>query len=360
MPESATVARRRPSRSNDPDASRKRPASAQSAEMVASKRIAAAVPRYLAFLEYDGARFRGFQRQCGVAATVQGALDEALTAFTGARGAIECVGSSRTDVGVHALRNSAHFDCARTTKDGTTVEPHDGASVRRGVNYHLKKLGAAVRVTECVRVDLVNPKFHARHDAVARRYRYDILVGERDDGGSLFDAERAWYVRAVSKGERGDKVRSARRYQTCDGRLNVDAMRDAAAALTGTHDFSSFRANGCQASSPVRTVTSIDVKERAHGVARRGGARDEAKDFHRRRRAQFSVPSSPSPRRRAQSRRRARPHRERRSGASRSERRRARAANGARARVIFGRRRVSRKLRRASRVRRARRRRVTS
>ena len=121
MPESATVARRRPSRSNDPDASRKRPASAQSAEMVASKRIAAAVPRYLAFLEYDGARFRGFQRQCGVAATVQGALDEALTAFTGARGAIECVGSSRTDVGVHALRNSAHFDFARTTKDGTTV-----------------------------------------------------------------------------------------------------------------------------------------------------------------------------------------------------------------------------------------------
>ena len=77
----------------------------------------------------------------------------------------------------------------------------------------------------------------------------------------MFDAERAWYVRAVNNSERGDKVKSVRRYQTCDGRLNVDAMRDAAAALTGTHDFSSFRANGCQASSPVRTLTSIDVKE---------------------------------------------------------------------------------------------------
>lgn len=60
---------------------------------------------------------------------------------------------------------------------------------------------------ECVRVDEMNLKFYARYDAVARRYRYDILVGECDDGGSLFDVECVWYVCVVNNSECGDKVK---------------------------------------------------------------------------------------------------------------------------------------------------------
>lgn len=232
-------------------------------EMSSAKRIAASLPRYLAFVEYDGARFRGFQRQRGLL-TVQGSLDEALELFAGGRerGTIESVGSSRTDAGVHATRNSVHFDVARETKNGAR-EAYDAESVRKGLNFHLHALQRAMKVTECVRVDEMNPTFHARHDAIRRRYRYEILVGERDDGGSIFDREGAWYVRSVERAARGSKPTSSKRFTTCEERLDVDAMRRAASVLTGTHDFSSFRSLGCQASSPVRTISSIDVRERA-------------------------------------------------------------------------------------------------
>lgn len=259
-------------------------------EMGSVRRASKALPRYLAFLEYDGAKFRGFQRQkLGERATttVQDALDEALETFTGNRGAVASVGSSRTDVGVHATRNSAHFDCARVGKDGS-MDAYDSESVRRGLNYHLKSRERAMRVTECVRVDTLNPTFHARHDAVSRRYRYEILVGDRDDGGSVFDRDGAWYLRAVVASDRGAKQTSSRRYTTCEATgLDVDAMRRAASVLIGKHDFSSFRASGCQAKSPIRTITSLDVVSRttewpspeARGTRQEVSVRVEAPSF---------------------------------------------------------------------------------
>ena len=239
----------------------------------ASRRALARLPRYLAFIEYDGNTAHGFQRQANTTLrTVQGALDGALTRFNGNRGDVECVGSSRTDVGVHALRNSVHFDLRRGGVGGGETA-HDAATVRNGVNFHLRKMSCDfVRVTECVRVDEMNAEFHARHDAVGRRYAYEILVGPRaDDGGSIFDRGRAWYVRTVGEGRRSGpklardgELRSLRAgFGTCEESLDVEAMRAAAEALVGTHDFSSFRANGCQASSPIRTVDSITVSERA-------------------------------------------------------------------------------------------------
>ena len=263
--------------------------------MSASRRVAATLPRYLTFIEYDGHALHGFQRQSNTTLrTVQGALDDALTRFTGSRGPVMCVGSSRTDVGVHATRNSAHFDVGRASEDGRVIA-YDETSVRRGLNYHLRQLGAAVRVTECVRVDELNPTFHARHDAVSRLYEYKLLVGDRDDGGSLFDHQRAWYVHAIgsSRGEgkplsRDGTVRTLRAgFATCEDALRVDAMRRAAEILVGDHDFSSFRANGCQASSPMRSITSIDVIEektewpavQARGVKQRIAVRVDAPSF---------------------------------------------------------------------------------
>jgi len=244
----------------------------------ASRRVLARLPRYLAFIEYDGNAAHGFQRQANTSLrTVQGALDGALTRFNGNRGDVECVGSSRTDVGVHALRNSVHFDLSgggsrKKNEESGEGTAHDATTVRNGVNFHLRKMSCDfVRVTECVRVDEMNAEFHARHDAVGRRYAYEILVGPRsDEGGSIFDRGRAWYVRTVGEGRRNGpklardgELRSLRAgFGTCEKRLDVEAMRMAARALMGTHDFSSFRANGCQASSPVRTVDSIEVFER--------------------------------------------------------------------------------------------------
>ena len=291
MPESPPSSKR--AKLDDaPDA---RAVEASPSAMRASRRVAATLPRYLTFFEYDGSALHGFQRQSDAAVrTVQAALDDALTRFTGSRGPVTCVGSSRTDAGVHATRNSAHFDVGRAGEDGRTIA-YDETSVRRGLNYHLKQLGAAVRVTECVRVDELNPTFHARHDAVSRLYEYKLSVGDRDDGGSLFDHQRAWYVQVIgsSRGEgkplsRDGKVRTLRAgFATCEDALRVDAMRRAAEILVGEHDFSSFRANGCQASSPIRSINRIDVVEettewpevQARGVKQRISVRVDAPSF---------------------------------------------------------------------------------
>ena len=246
-------------------------------EMLKSRRAVAQLPRYVAFLEYDGTHTHGFQRQANAALnTVQGAVDKALAAFTGGRLDVQCTGSSRTDVGVHALRNAVHFDIARTRDDSDVVEPYGLDNIHHGLNYHLRKLNVPVRVVECVRVDELNPAFHARHDATARTYAYEIIVG-KNKHESLFDRDRAWYLTndgqgratasvaaavATTKNAEAERARRLKAgFGSCDGALNVDAMRRAARVLVGTHDFSSFRANGCQASSPVRTVTRIEVRE---------------------------------------------------------------------------------------------------
>ena len=110
MPESPPSSKR--AKLDDaPDA---RAVEASPSAMRASRRVAATLPRYLTFFEYDGSALHGFQRQSDATVrTVQGALDDALTRFTGSRGPVTCVGSSRTDAGVHATRNSAHFDVGR-------------------------------------------------------------------------------------------------------------------------------------------------------------------------------------------------------------------------------------------------------
>lgn len=168
-------------------------------------------------LEYDGSAFCGWQTQpsgCGV----QDALERALAEIAGAPIATTCAG--RTDAGVHALAQVVHFD--------TEAERPDTAWVR-GTNALLP---AAVSVLWARTVD---PAFHARFDAEARRYRYVLLArGERP--GVLHGRVGWWH-----------------------GALDVAAMRTAAAELIGEHDFSAFRAAECQAKSPVRVLSVLDL-----------------------------------------------------------------------------------------------------
>ncbi len=174
--------------------------------------------RFRLTLEYDGGPFVGWQRQDN-GLSVQQCLEEAVEKFCGER--VVAVAAGRTDAGVHALGQVVHVDIARD------AEPF---RLKEALNYHLKPWPIAVLDAEPA-----EDGFHARFSAVERRYRYRI-VNRR--APLALDAGRAWQI----------------------GRpLDAGAMHAAALPLIGHHDFSSFRAAGCQASSPVKTLTDIRV-----------------------------------------------------------------------------------------------------
>jgi tRNA pseudouridine38-40 synthase len=177
------------------------------------------VTRWRITIEYDGGPFVGWQRQEN-GPSVQAALEEAVKAFSGEEVLVE--GAGRTDSGVHALGQVAHFDLARDA---------DPDTIRDAVNFHLKPRPVAVLSAEAAAQD-----FHARFSAQGRDYLYRI-VNRR--APLALDAGRAWQVPVP---------------------LDADAMHEAAQALVGHHDFTSFRAAQCQAASPVKTLDALTVR----------------------------------------------------------------------------------------------------
>ncbi len=174
--------------------------------------------RYKLTLEYDGRDFVGWQRQDN-GPSIQQALEEAITAFSGEAAAT--MGAGRTDSGVHALGQVAHVDLARDW-------PPD--EVMGALNHHLKPNPIAV-----LSVEPVDDDFHARFSARERAYRYRI-VNRR--GRLALEEGRAWWIA---------------------GALDVAAMDEAAQVLVGHHDFTSFRASQCQAKSPEKTLDELSV-----------------------------------------------------------------------------------------------------
>lgn len=169
-------------------------------------------------IEYDGTRFCGFQR-LKHAPSVQAAVEDALAKVANAP--IQIHASGRTDSGVHATRQIVHFDppVARTEKAWIF-----------GANTHLPR-DAAVRWVKPVSDD-----FHSRLGALGRRYRYLLL---NQISRPVLERHNATW---------------------CRDPLDADAMHRAAQALVGEHDFSSFRAAGCQSKTPWRQMHFIDVK----------------------------------------------------------------------------------------------------
>ena len=174
--------------------------------------------RYKLTLEYDGRGFVGWQRQDN-GPSVQAALEAAVTRFCGE--AVTVHGAGRTDAGVHALAQVAHIELEKETGADT---------LRDALNFHLKPAAVAVLAAEAVADD-----FHARFSATERAYRY-CIVNRR--APLALDRGRAWFV-PVS--------------------LDAAAMGEAARALLGKHDFTSFRAGECQAKSPVKTLDALEV-----------------------------------------------------------------------------------------------------
>jgi tRNA pseudouridine38-40 synthase len=175
--------------------------------------------RYAAGVEYDGTAFHGWQIQDGVR-TVQEQVQNALSVVANHPVKVQCAG--RTDAGVHAFNQVIHFDSdsSRSIRNwllGTNVNlPPD-----TNINW----------------IKQVQDDFHARFSAVSRRYRYVIYNGSTRS--SIWRNRAVWERRT----------------------LDVNPMKEAAQSLIGTHDFSSFRAIGCQAKSPVRTLSSLKVTE---------------------------------------------------------------------------------------------------
>ena len=177
------------------------------------------MPRYKLTIEYDGSGFVGWQRQDN-GVSVQQALEEAIVVFSGQ--AVTAYGAGRTDSGVHALGQVVHIDL-----DGDPGPE----TIRDAINFHLKPAPVAVLTAEAADGD-----FHARTSATERAYLYRIANRRAP---LAVDRDRAWWVPTL---------------------LDTDAMAEAASAMLGRHDFTTFRAAGCQAVSPVKTLDVLDVE----------------------------------------------------------------------------------------------------
>ena len=176
------------------------------------------MPRYKLTIEYDGTPFVGWQVQDN-GPSAQGTLMAAIAAFTGENVMVQ--GAGRTDAGVHALGQVAHFDL------GSEREPD---TVRDALNAHLRPWPMAVLAAE-----RVSANFDARRSATQRHYFYRI-VNRRPD--LALERGRVWRVTRP---------------------LDADAMQEAAQRLIGMHDFTTFRSTECQAKSPVKTLDQLDV-----------------------------------------------------------------------------------------------------
>lgn len=171
-------------------------------------------------LAYDGTDFAGWQWQ-PKQRTIQGELQATLKRIT--QEEIKCIASGRTDAGVHALGQVVSVDSE------TCLAPD---VLCRALNAELPEDMLVFEVVEAP------PRFHAQRDAIRKRYRYVVEDGRLPD---LFDRKYVWHV-----------------YQ----RLDVEAMKEAARPLVGTHDFASYETSGSQRLSTVRTIYDLLVERR--------------------------------------------------------------------------------------------------
>lgn len=176
------------------------------------------MPRYKITIEYDGTNYAGWQIQKNDP-SIQEEIAKAGECFLGH--SIEITGAGRTDAGVHALGQVAHFDSDKV---------FDTYKLCQAFNAYLRPQPIAV-----VDAEIVDDDFSARFSAIERSYVYKIL--NRRSRPAL-DENRVWWVGVP---------------------LDIEAMRDTAKIFLGRHDFSSFRAVACQAKSPIRTLDEFSI-----------------------------------------------------------------------------------------------------
>ncbi len=178
------------------------------------------MPRYQILIEYAGSNFRGWQVQ-KKGKTVQGLIQEKISKLLKEK--IILLGSGRTDSGVHAIEQSAHFDCKFEIKQKNIF--------LKSINYFLNNEDIAI-----LKIKKRNDDFHARYSAKMRIYKY-IIINRL--GGPVLDKNRGWHI-----------IKE----------LDLEIMKKGAKKLIGTKDFSTFRASTCRAKSPIKTIKLVKIK----------------------------------------------------------------------------------------------------
>ena len=176
--------------------------------------------RYKIKIEYEGTPFVGWQYQKN-GESIQEVLQKAISNLSNEK--IIVTGAGRTDSGVHALGQVAHFDLKKKIKKKNLLP---------AINQNIGNKPITI-----LKINKVNKKFHSRHDAKKRTYQY--LIINRQSPLAL-QKNKAWHIRK---------------------KLDIKIMKKGAKFLLGTHDFSTFRASSCGAKSPIKTMENISIKK---------------------------------------------------------------------------------------------------
>ena len=177
-------------------------------------------------IEYLGTNFVGWQRQKN-GLSIQEVLETVLSDFFKKK--IILIGSGRTDAGVHATEQSAHFKMdKKILKKNHTIN---------SLNFFLKKYPISI-----LDIKKRNKTFHARHSAKERTYKYFII---NRPASLAIEMNKAWHIKK---------------------KINIASMKKGANLLLGTHDFSTFRASSCNAKSPIKTLKKISIKKNKNKI----------------------------------------------------------------------------------------------
>ena len=182
--------------------------------------------RYQILIEYVGTNFRGWQVQ-KKGKTIQGLIQEKISKILKEK--IILFGSGRTDTGVHALEQSAHFECKNRIKN------YD--KFIKSLNHFLNKDFVTI-----LNLKKKNKNFHSRFSTKMRIYKYVII---NRLSRPVLDKNRGWHVM---------------------NNLDLKIMKKAAKKLVGTNDFSTFRASSCRAKSPIKTMKSVKIKSKNNKI----------------------------------------------------------------------------------------------
>ena len=182
--------------------------------------------KYQILVEYVGTNFKGWQVQ-KKGKTIQGLIQKKISKILNEK--ILLIGSGRTDTGVHAIEQSAHFECKNQIKDFDKF--------LRSTNYFLNR-----DLVTVLKIRRRNKSFHSRFSAKMRIYKY-IIINQL--GGPVIEQKRCWHIIKP---------------------LDVKTMEKAAKKLIGTKDFSTFRASSCRAKSPIKTLRSVKIKSKKNKI----------------------------------------------------------------------------------------------
>ena len=182
--------------------------------------------RYQILIEYVGTNFIGWQIQ-SKGRSIQKLIQTKISKILKAK--IKIIGSGRTDTGVHAIEQSAHFDCKNK------IENLD--KFLNSINYFLN-----MKLISIINIKKRNLNFHARFSAKERIYRY--IIFNRVSAPSI-EKNKGWHIKK---------------------KLDLKAMKKGAKKLLGTNDFSTFRASSCNAKSPIKTMKLVKINKNKNKI----------------------------------------------------------------------------------------------